>query len=243
MNEYTLITGASSGIGECCAKVLSSKRKLILASENLDLLEFVKNQCCNPEQHILWQCDFVNERSEIFDSLLQLLTKNEIVVSEYIHFAGLTQILPIKGFTIPYVDKIFNVNFFSIIEIMRILLTKTNKKYLKNIVLISAMASQRGDIGNSIYAASKGAINSLVYSLSQELAPNIRINALLPGAIMTQMVKNKVTTDHIEKLKKETPLGIGTPEDVVNYVEFLISDRSKYITGQTLFVDGGRSTK
>lgn len=243
MTEYTLITGASSGIGEYCSKVLSADRKLILASENLELLEIVKNLCCNSDQHIIWHCDFFNQRTEIFDSLSQLLSNNEIVVSEYIHFAGLTQILPIKGFTIPYVDKIFNVNFFSIIEILRVLLKKSNNKALKNIVLISAMVSQRGDIGNSIYAASKGAINSLVYSLAQELAPDIRINALMPGAIMTPMVTSKVTKEHIEKLKKDTPLGLGYPEDVVNYVEFLLSDKSKYITGQTLFVDGGRSTK
>ena len=242
MKNYTLITGASSGMGACCAKALAGSRNLIMASENLEMLQAVLDNCTNPENHILWHCDFLSQRAEVCDSLTSLLKENDACVNEYIHFAGLTQILPIKNFTIPFVDKIFNVNFFSIIEILRALLKKSNSKALKNIVLISAMVSQRGDVGNSIYAASKGAINSLVYSLSQELAPDIRINALMPGAIMTPMAA-KVTPEHIEKLKNDTPLGLGYPEDVVNYVEFLLDEKSRWITGQTVFVDGGRSTK
>ena len=118
---------------------------------------------------------------------------------------------------------------------------KYNINSLKNIILISALVSQRGNIGNSIYASSKGAINSLVYTLARELAP-IRINALLPGAIMTSMTSN-LNQDYLNEMERETPLGFGTVEDVVNYVEFLLSDKSKWVTGQTLFIDGGRSTK
>ena len=125
---------------------------------------------------------------------------------------------------------------------MRVLLKKINYDALEKVVLISAMVSQRGDVGNSIYAASKGAINSLVYSLSQELAPKVRINAIMPGAIMTPMAE-KVSLEHIEKLQRETPLGLGYPQDVINYVEYLLSDKSRWITGQTVFIDGGRSTK
>ncbi len=242
MEKYTLITGASSGMGALCAKELSKTRKLILASENLELLEDVRNCCQNSVDHILWHCNFQTERENIFASLNELLKSNEVTVENYIHFAGLTQILPIKNFSIPYVDKIFNVNFFSIIEILRVLLRKNNASSLKNIILISALFSIRGDIGNSIYAASKGAINSLVISLAQELAPNIRINSLLPGAIMTPMAE-KANPEHIVKLKNETPLGLGMPEDVINYVEFLLSDKASWITGQNVIIDGGRSTK
>ena len=59
---------------------------------------------------------------------------------------------------------------------------------------------------------------------------------------MTPMAE-KVSPEHIEKLQKETPLGLGYPQDVVNYVEFLLSDKSRWITGQAVFIDGGRSTK
>lgn len=242
MECYTLITGASSGMGALCAKVLSSTRRLIIASENLAMLEETIQKCEHPERHILWHCDFACQREEVYDSLSRVLSDNAAYINEYVHFAGLTQILPLKNFTIPYVDKIFNVNFFSIIEILRVLLKKINGNALEKVVLISAMVSQRGDVGNSVYAASKGAINSLVYSLSQELAPKVRINAIMPGAIMTPMAE-KASPEHIEKLQRETPLGLGYPQDVVNYVEFLLSDKSRWITGQTIFIDGGRSTK
>ena len=74
------------------------------------------------------------------------------------------------------------------------------------------------------------------------MAPEIRINALMPGAIETPMSAN-LDEAYKEEMRRDTPLGWGTPQDVVDYVEFLLSEKSKWITGQTLFVDGGRSTK
>lgn len=242
MEHYILITGASSGMGALCAKQFSSSHKLIMASENLEMLQDVQKECDNPEQHILWHCNFAIERENIVQSLTDLLTQHDAVVDQYVHFAGLTKLMPIKTFSIPNIDLIFNVNFFSILEIIKALLKKSNAKALTNVVLISAMVSERGNVGNSIYAASKGAINSLVYTLARELAPDIRINALLPGAIETPMSSN-LDPDYVAEMTKDTPLGWGQPQDVINYVEFLLSDKSNWITGQTLFIDGGRSTK
>ena len=242
MEHFILITGASSGMGALCAKQLSASHKLIMASENLEMLQDVLAECAHPERHILWHCDFATERESIMQSLIDLLKKNDAVVDQYIHFAGITKLLPLKTFSIQNIDLIFNVNFFSILEIMKALLKKTNGKALDNVILISAMVSQRGNVGNSVYAASKGAINSLVYTLARELAPDIRINALLPGAIETPMSKN-LDPDYVAEMTRDTPLGWGQPQSVIDYVEFLMSEKSRWITGQTLFVDGGRSTK
>ena len=238
--RYTLITGASSGMGACCAKRFSQTQNLVLASENLEMLEMVRNECARPQEHILWHCDFANQRDQILPSLTALLEKNSITIDKYVHFAGVTQVLPIKDFTIPYVNQVFNVNFFSIVEILRALLKKPNKKVLQNVVLISALVSQRGDSGNSIYAASKGAINSLVYSLAKELAPNVRINAVMPGLVDTPMAQ-RVDESFRNQIWDQNPLGKGTPEYIVDYVEFLLSDKARWITGQTAFVDGGQS--
>ena len=242
MEHYILITGASSGMGALCAKQFSRSHRLIMASENLEMLQDVLKECDNPEQHILWHCNFANEREQITSSLTALLKEHDAVVDQYVHFAGLTKLMPLKTFSIPNIDLIFNVNFFSILEIMKALLKKSNAKALSNVVLISAMVSERGNVGNSIYAASKGAINSLVYTLARELAPDIRINALLPGAIETPMSQN-LDADYVAEMSKDTPLGWGQPQAVIDYVEFLLSEKAKWITGQTLFVDGGRSTK
>ena len=229
-------------MGAVCAKQLASSRRLILASENLEALEGVLTECQNKDQHILWHCNFATERDRIAQSLTDLLKANDAVVNEYVHFAGLTKLMPIKMTNIAAIDTVFNINIFSIFEIMKSLLKKTNQKALQKVVLISAMVSMRGNPGNSIYVASKGAINALTYTMAQELAPDVRVNALMPGGILTPMSKN-LDPDYLAAFEKETPLGWGTPEDVVNYVEFLLSEKAKWITGQTIFVDGGKSTR
>ena len=112
MEHYVLITGASSGMGALCAKQFSSSHRLIMASENLEMLQDVLKECANPEQHILWHCNFATGRENIVQSLTDLLKENDAVVDQYVHFAGLTKLLPLKTFSIPNIDLIFNVNFF-----------------------------------------------------------------------------------------------------------------------------------
>lgn len=242
MERYTLITGASSGMGAVCAKQFSATRKLIMASENIDALNEVLSECQNKKQHLLWHCNFATERESISQSLSDLLKEHDVVVDEYVHFAGLTKLTPLKTTNIATIDTIFNVNLFSIFEIIKALLKKNNQKALEKVVLISALASMRGNIGNSVYSASKGAINALTYTMSRELAPEVRVNALMPGAIETPMTSN-LNEEYVAEMTHDTPLGWGKPQDVVDYVDFLLSDKAKWITGQTLFVDGGRSTK
>ena len=238
---YTLITGASSGMGALCAKQFSATQNLILASENLEQLEQVRSECNNPENILLWHCNFGIERELIGESLTELLKSNDAVIDKYLHFAGINRLAPLKSASIQMIDLTFNVNFFSIIEIMKVLIKKVNQKALDRVVLISAFFSERGNVGNSIYVSSKGAINSLVYTLARELAP-VKINALLPGAIDTPMTAN-LDEGYRQEESDNAPLGWGTPQDVVDYAEFLVSEKSKWITGQCLFVDGGRSTK
>lgn len=243
MDHFTLITGASSGMGALCAKHFSSSRRLILASENLEMLQRVLAECSQPESHIIWHCDFATERPSIAKALVEFLKQHNAVVDEYVHFAGVTRLIPLKTASISDIDLIFNVNFFSILEILKALLKKNNEKALKSIVLVSSLASARGEAGNSVYAASKGAINSLVYSLARELAPQIRINALMPGAVENPMATVQLSDEFIIDTLKNTPLGWVSQQDVVDYVDFLLSDKARRITGQALFIDGGRSTK
>ena len=128
MEKYTLITGASSGMGALCAIQFSSSRRLIMASENLEMLKDVLNQCANPEQHVLWHCNFATGRESIAQSLSDLLKANDAIVDEYVHFAGLTKLTPLKTTNIATIDLIFNVNLFSIFEITKALLKKSNQK-------------------------------------------------------------------------------------------------------------------
>lgn len=239
--RYTLITGASSGIGAECAIQLSKDRNIILAGSNEQRLQETLSRCAEPERHIIWQCDFAAEQAAIAKQLTTLIQMNEIVVDEYVHCAGISKICPFKSVPKSYQNEIFNVNFFSAVEIMQSLLKRVNQNALENIVLISSVSSVRADKGNSIYAASKGAINALVTTLASELAPSVRVNAIAPGTTSTPMSSEFIARNG-DTLNNLIPLGIGRVEDIANFVEYLISEKAKWITGQTIFVDGGLTT-
>lgn len=241
MGKYTLITGATSGIGEALAIELSKSRNLLLIGRNQQKIDAVLQMCSSEKSHKFICCDLNKEKQDIFLLLNEFLQKEGIEVDSFIHSAGVTRILPIRNFSIDIVDEIFNVNFFSAVEILRVLLKKNNHGSLKNVVMISSLWSIRGESGNSVYAASKGAINSLVYSLAKELAPKVNVNAILPGAVRTSMTEKLLDSEVGLKQLKDYPLGFGTPADVVNVVKFLLSDESAWITGQTINVDGGRT--
>jgi NAD(P)-dependent dehydrogenase (short-subunit alcohol dehydrogenase family) len=99
-----------------------------------------------------------------------------------------------------------------------------------------------GASGYSVYSASKGAVNALSLSLAVELAPAVRVNAVLPGIIGTEMNREHFADpDFVAFVQATHPLGFGRPEDVADAVEFLASDRARWITGQEMVVDGGRS--
>jgi NAD(P)-dependent dehydrogenase (short-subunit alcohol dehydrogenase family) len=79
-------------------------------------------------------------------------------------------------------------------------------------------------------------------SLSVELAPQVRVNSILPGAVRTPMAEYALKDPIIaEKLTGDYPLGLGEPHDIANLVEFLLSEKSRWITGQQLVIDGGRT--
>jgi NAD(P)-dependent dehydrogenase (short-subunit alcohol dehydrogenase family) len=134
-------------------------------------------------------------------------------------------------------------NVLSAFEITRLLMRKdVNHKRLRNLVFISTIAAQFGAKGFSAYSASKAALDALMRSLAVELAPEVRANSVLPGAVRTPMTAGMFDDpDTAARLLRDYPLGVGEPRDAIDAVEFLLSDQSRWITGQQLVVDGGRT--
>jgi NAD(P)-dependent dehydrogenase (short-subunit alcohol dehydrogenase family) len=119
---------------------------------------------------------------------------------------------------------------------------KFNLGALKSVVYLSSNLSNMGAKGMSAYGASKGAIDTLMRCLAVELAPRVRLNSILPGAIPTEMTKAIFDNEEVRTRMIETyPLGIGEALDICYLAEFLLSNKSKWITGQQFTVDGGRS--
>ena len=243
MNDsYTLITGASSGIGRSIAQKLAVSRKLVLSGRNREKLETARRTCANPEQHLLWVQD-LEQPASIAERLTALLAPKKVSIDHFVHSAGFIPLQPVRTVEMADVTRTFNVHVFSAIEITRLLVRQSvNKNALRSITFISSISSRMGQKASSVYSAAKGALNALARSLAVELAPNVRVNAILPGAIETDGTKHLFADPgFVASLQATCPLGPGRTEDIADAVEFIASDRARWITGQEIVVDGGRS--
>jgi len=240
MMEYTLITGASSGVGRELAVYLSKTRKLILNGRNIERLEQTRQQCEN--NPIIWPYDLADiEKLEA--SLAELIKEKGLVLSSFVHCAGLMKMVPLRAINPETLKSVFSVNVFSAEMITKVLASrKNNGKNLKSVVFISSNISNRGAAAFSTYGSSKAALDGLMRNLAAELAPAVRVNSVLPGGMITEMTK-EIFADEAKKaeFEKNYPLGIGTPEDIAPVVKFLLSDQSGWMTGQQITVDGGRT--
>ena len=119
---------------------------------------------------------------------------------------------------------------------------RINTSVLRSVVFISSIYSRVGVRGHSIYCATKAALDGLMRALAVELAPDTRVNCILPGALNTAMAASAMNDAEVAaNVKASYPLGIGKPEDIANAVQFLLSDEARWLTGQELVIDGGRT--
>ena len=239
---YTLITGAASGFGRSIAQRLAPFRRLLLSDINGEGLEATRNLCETPDRHLLWVRD-LSQLTGLGDELASLLAAKGIGIEHFIHSAGIFGVQFARAYEMAFLNRIFNVNLFSAMEILRPLNQKrVNKGMLRSITFISSIASRMQATGGySVYAATKGALNGMAVSLAVELAPTVRVNSVLPGVIGTEMNKQHFANpDFVASLQAAHPLGLGRAEDVADVVEFLSSERARWITGQEIVVDGGK---
>lgn len=240
--KYILVTGASSGIGAYIAKQLSKENRIVFHGRDAEKTKGVLSECVNPELHLSFIAD-LHQFEQLESSLAAFIAENNIEIVSFVHCAGYMNMLPAKMTSVAAILKTFSTNLFSASIIVKVLLQrKANGGALKNIVFISSNISNFGAKAFSLYSASKAGLDGLMRSLAVELAPVVRVNSVLPGAIKTPMTqaifddKEKVTD-----MLAAYPLGEGYPEDIFNMVTFLLSEKSKWITGQQFTVDGGRT--
>ena len=135
----------------------------------------------------------------------------------------------------------FKINFFNQVLFTQGLMRNLIKKKEGSIVFLSSSAAKDGNLGRSAYSSSKSALTSFSKVLSRELGIyGIRVNSISPGLTNTEMMKQSTSPDSLENILKDIPLKrIGEPIDISNFILFLVSDYSKYITGQDFRLDGG----
>ncbi len=240
--KFVLITGASSGIGRKIAIGLSATYNVVLNGRNFEKIIATKEKCSEINEQIIFikdLCD-INELEEQFSEFIR---ENNIEISHFVHCAGYMKMVPLKMTTVETINTTFTINIISAALILKILINrKLNNAALKSAVLISSNISNFGAKALSIYGASKAGLDGLMRSLAIELAPKIRINSILPGAVKTEMTESIFDNNEtVQRMEATYPLGLGNTNDIYEMVEFLLSEKARWITGQQFTIDGGRT--
>lgn len=241
-----LITGASSGIGAQCAIDCSKMgAKVVLVARNkqrlLDTLSLLEG-----EGHVSVSFDLTNF-AELKDCVKSIVGQVG-PINGLVNCAGISTTLPLKLMNIEKMDEFFRANVFSAIELTRHFCQMGNvNKNGASIVFLSSIMALVGENGKSLYSMTKGALLSAVRSLACEYARrNIRFNCVSPGAILTpinQDLPHMKNPDARAALEAKHLLGLGQTTDISNACIFLLSDASRWVTGQNFVIDGGYTAR
>lgn len=245
-NKSIVVAGASSGIGKRTAIVLSKVgAKLLLIARREDKLIETMSEL-EGRNHSYYLGDL--SQTDNIESLVKTMIAENGPVDGLVYSAGIARITPFALSKPDKVEKFFQVNFFGFMELTRQLVKKNHCNPGMSIVGISSSASLMGDRGQSIYAATKAAMNGAMRCMAHELGERrIRINTIAPGMTATEMyegfIKEKgVIRSSNQDLLKRQYLGIVSTDAVAHAVAFLLSESSKYITGVILPVDSGMTS-
>lgn len=243
-DKVVLITGASSGIGKQTAIFFSQQgAQVVITGRNKERLTDTLSQL-QGERHFLF-CANIDSPDDI-EQLIRAAVTQVGPLDGVVHCAGVQKTLPVKVLKENHFDQIFNAN----VKSAQFLAKSIGKKGRFNpqgssLIFLSSVAAVCGEPAISTYAASKAALQGLSKSLALELAKlKVRVNCIAPGHVQTEMAKEfsqQLTSEQYMVIANKHPLGLGMPEDVAHAAAFLVSDMSRWITGTTLYVDGGYS--
>ena len=220
--------GGSYGIGLPLVKILNKEFNVHVACRTNDQLQsenvnFIKFDALNDE----------------FD--------NSLIPDEihgFVYLPVSINLRPFKGLSVEAFKQDLEINLISLIKVLKTVMPKLVAADNSSIVLMSTVAVQRGMPFHSSVSASKGAIEGLTKSLAAEYAPKIRVNAVAPSIVDTPLANRFLNNDlKIEKSAQKHPMKrVGNSADIAETINFLLSEKSSWMTGQIIGVDGGTST-
>ncbi|SCN22343.1 3-oxoacyl-[acyl-carrier-protein] reductase FabG [Clostridium sp. N3C] len=239
--KVAIITGGSRGIGRAIAITLSKYGASVVISYSKDeegakdTLNFINNNggYCLAKR---FDVSSFTECSKAVQSVIDTFGKVDILVNN----AGISNIGLFIDADEALWNRLIDVNIKGVFNMSKCVLSSMLKNHSGSILNISSIWGVNGASCESIYSATKGAINSFTKALAKEMGPSgIRVNAIAPGVINTGM-NSWMSPEEEEELTNSIPMGcFGTPSDVGELAAFLCSEKAKYINGQTVIVDGG----
>ena len=243
MNQppIALVTGAAQGIGYACAEAIAeSGARMVLADVNGDGVIAAAERLGNGAAGIA--CD-VREPAQI-SALFDRIEADFGPVSILVNCAGIARPAPFLETTLEDFQAVIEINLTgTFLVTQRAAKTMVANGIEGAIVNMSSVNAQVAIPTIASYCASKGGVMQLTKAASLALAPhNIRVNAVGPGSIDTAMMASVNEDEEAMKMvMSRTPLKrIGSPREIGDVVAFLVSDKASYITGETIYVDGGR---
>ena len=237
--KTAFISGASRGIGEAIAITLSKEYDVIINYANSEAGAKAVLAKLDPSgKHKMMQCDVANEQDvkEMMDTIVKEYGHLDVVVNN----AGITKDNLLLRMREEEFDDVIRINLKGTYNCIRHVARIMMKQRHGKIVIMASVVGLCGNIGQVIYAASKGGVIAMTKAVAKELAPRgINVNAVAPGFIQTAMT-DTLSEDVQANAKNNIPMKkFGSVQDVANVVKFLCSEDSDYITGQVIAVDGG----
>ena len=243
--KIALINGGAGGLGSGISLGISQAGATVVIADVLPIDKLNEKaaeiKAATGNDTMALNVDVTNEDSvqSVVDAVVEKYGTIDICINAF----GLNRKAPALEFPMDTWDQIFNVNVKGVMIACKIVGKFMNSKKKGSIVNLSSVREVRGYTGgNSAYCSTKGAVGMMTKTLAIEYAPNnVRVNAIGPSLVITQgTIHIQNNPELAEKYKKEIPLGrLGTPEDLVGAAIYLSSDAASFVTGHTLFVDGG----
>ncbi len=239
MSQVVLVLGASSGIGEATSRYLSEQgNTVIMVSRRKEKLEKIVEKL--PTKGYYFPYDLQN--LEDMESIFGFCRDQGLKLDGMVYCAGINRDVPMKTNIISDMREVMNVNYMAFVEAGKYFGKKKYSNDGASVVAISALGAKNCSPGMCTYAASKSALNAAVQVMAKEyLKRGIRVNAILPGYVDTEMVKciDDYTGSLDDRVKNVQPLGIIEPLHVAYLVELLLSESAKYITGAEIPISAG----
>lgn len=235
LNEkVAIITGCNRGIGKAILNMfVACGAKIYAIAREADSLSEYQNK------NVVIPCYLDIRDKEAVKELFLRIKRESGKVDILVNNAGVMHDALLGMITMEQMQKTFEVNVFGSLIMMQYASKLMTRQKQGSIINMASILGISGNKGQITYSASKGAVIAMTKAAAKELAPyNIRVNAIAPGIVATDMLQS-ANLEQLNVLKSKVAMGsIGTPEDVAKATLFLASDLSSYISGQILGVDG-----